>query len=213
MSNITKVLSFLQSISPKAASNSEIGRRTGVRPHAQVFQITRKLEERGLVAGRLYGSEWEYWATEGGRPQVKVRQVTATVDPSVPQIINLATTAAREFEVFARRTFEREYATTLREKRLEGVPKRWDFVSDDGQIVGDAKFYTLVNGTDFPPAKMSVISEHVWLLSKLVVRQRFLVFGNEARIPRLWLEKHRHLTEGIKFWFLYPDGTLDLLHA
>ena len=151
MSNVAKVLSFLQSIAPKAASNAEIGRRTGVRPHQQVFQITRKLEERGLVVGRLYGNEWEYWATQGGRPQV--RQDTATVDPSVPQITNLATTAAREFEAFARRTFEREYATTLREKRLEGVSKHWDFVSDDGQIVGDAKFNTLVNGTDFPPAK------------------------------------------------------------
>ncbi|MDQ6434400.1 hypothetical protein RB623_10105 [Mesorhizobium sp. LHD-90] len=211
MSNADRVLSFLQSIAPKAASNAEIGRRTGVRPHAQVFQITRKLEERGLIAGRLYGSEWEYWSTKRSQPQIQ--QGSAAFASDVSQVASVAATAAREFEAFSRSVFERKFATPLREKRLDGIPKRWDFVSDDCEIVGDAKFYTLVNGVGFPPAKMSVISEHVWLLSKVGARQRFLVFGNELQVPRLWLDKHGHLTEGIQFWFLHQNGTLDLLHA
>lgn len=41
------------------------------------------------------------------------------------------------------------------------VPKTFDMVSSDGRIVGDAKYYTLVRGTQRPSAKFATISEHV----------------------------------------------------
>jgi len=47
MTNREKVISFLAKISPKTASNADIVSHTGITPHQQVFQITRKLVSAG----------------------------------------------------------------------------------------------------------------------------------------------------------------------
>jgi len=92
-----------------------------------------------------------------------------------------------------------------------GVPKRFDLVSADGQIVGDAKYFTLVGGERLPPAKFSVIAEHVWLLEKTTARVRFLVFGNDRRVPGVWLKRYGHLVEQVVFFFLSDEGQLEEL--
>jgi hypothetical protein len=58
MSNEERVVNFLQSIAPSDASNSEIAARTGIKPHQQVFQITRKLMQTGRIKGVQSGREW-----------------------------------------------------------------------------------------------------------------------------------------------------------
>jgi hypothetical protein len=63
--NTERVLEFLRSIAPKTATNSEIVARTGVRPHQQVFQITKKLQSKGLIQSRLDGKEWMFWIEAG----------------------------------------------------------------------------------------------------------------------------------------------------
>jgi hypothetical protein len=94
---------------------------------------------------------------------------------------------------------------------VPGVPKEWDMVSPDGHIVGDAKYFTLVHGQRLPPAKFSVIAEHVWLLEKTGAQTTFLVFGNDRQVPELWLQRYGHLVSRVAFCFLADDGRLELL--
>ena len=89
--------------------------------------------------------------------------------------------------------------------------KRFDLISTDRTIIGDAKFMTLVGGTRMPPAKFHVIVEHVWLLEKTPAERRFLVFGNQIEVPRQWLQRHSCLVDSVEFFFLHEDDTLETL--
>ena len=59
MTNRDRVLEFLRSIAPTDLSNAEIVARTGIRPHQQVFTITRDLMHAGepeiLIASTGWG--------------------------------------------------------------------------------------------------------------------------------------------------------------
>lgn len=79
-------------------------------------------------------------------------------------------------------------------------------VSTGGDLVGDAKYFTLVHGRRLPPAKFSIIAEHVWLLEKTGASTTFLVFGNDWRVPELWLERYGSLVSDVGFYFLADDG-------
>ncbi|MBB2868613.1 UNVERIFIED_ORG: hypothetical protein GGI63_005257 [Rhizobium esperanzae] len=189
MDNTGKILGFLRSISPKTATNSQIVSRTGIRPHQQVFQITRRLCDGGQIRGRLFGKEWEFW----------------TVDNICTETIQGENTAvsgtALAFERWVRGLLQERFGCPLPDGTHPDVHKRWDFISPDGSVIGDAKFYSLVNGERYPPAKMATISEHVWLLSQTDAKHRFIVFGNDVRVPEQWLSRYgRHLSD-IRFYF------------
>jgi hypothetical protein len=66
VTNSDRVLQYLARIAPKAASNADISSATGIKPHAQVFQITNHLMTTGKLEGRQFGKEWQFWWT--GRP-------------------------------------------------------------------------------------------------------------------------------------------------
>jgi hypothetical protein len=109
------------------------------------------------------------------------------------------------FESLAGRALSQKYGQPLGKGKMPGVPKEFDFVSPDGSVVGDAKFYTLVGGTRPPPAKFSVIAEHVWLLEKTRAPHKFLVCGNDRRVPELWLARHGSLVGDVAFYF-FSEG-------
>ncbi len=119
---------------------------------------------------------------------------------------------ARAFESAARQALSEYFGKPLTSGSIGQVPKIFDFVSDDRTLVGDAKFYTLVGGVSSPPAKNSIIAEHVWLLEKTEARTKFLVFGNDRRVPEQWLKRYSGLIGDISFFFLAMDGKLDRLH-
>src|SRR5262245_27756105 len=96
----------------------------------------------------------------------------------------------KEFEKLASITMEKHYGVHLSEKNPKGFPKRFDMVSDDEQIVGDAKYLTLVGGIKLPSAKFMEISGHVWLLEHIPARRKFLVFGNQRDVIERWLQKY-----------------------
>jgi hypothetical protein len=121
------------------------------------------------------------------------------------------TMPAVSFEDLAREVCSRHYGHDLRPGRVPGGPKLFDFVSEGGSIVGDAKYYDLVRGVADPPAKFSVIAEYVWLLEKIEARVRFLVFGNNPAVPERWLAKYGGLVEGIDFLFLSDSAELSQL--
>lgn len=104
------------------------------------------------------------------------------------------------------------FGTELREKSIENIPKKFDLVSDDRLIVGDAKYLTLVNGVKLPPAKFMEISGHVWLLENTPASRRFLVFGNQRDVPKWWLKKYGTLVRSVEFYFLSDQGKLERLN-
>jgi len=96
---------------------------------------------------------------------------------------------------------------------LDGFPKRFDLVSADRLIVGDAKYLALVGRERTPPAKLMEITGHVWLLERTPAQHRFLVFGNQVEVPRLWLRKYGDIPTPVAFYFLGPDGLISDLRA
>lgn len=200
MTNKQRVLDYLRSISPEAATNSRIREATGIEPHQQVYQLTQKLMLEGLIHGAHRGHEWFFWVAE-----------SAVVPPTPSGSTVGRPLTPRGFEVLARRVLIDHYGVTLSPGSVAGVRKEFDFVSGDGRIVGDAKYYTLVRRTQLPPAKFSVIAEHVWLLEKTGASIRFLVFGNDRQVPIMWLERYSNLVSGVTFYFLTDDGRLEEL--
>jgi len=203
-----RILAYLWSIAPSGATNGEIARRLGVTPHQTVFQATRDLMRRGQIAGRQVGREWVFSAAD---------EVPESVNPSPgTQASERSEFDARlspaGFEALARRVLGEKYGVDLRPGSVVHMRKLFDFVSPDGRITGDAKYYTRVAGTRLPPAKFSVIAEHVWLLEKTQAPSTFLVFGNDRLVPVLWLERYGNLVGGTDFYFLTDTGDLEQLH-
>lgn len=115
------------------------------------------------------------------------------------------------FEQLARWVMSDAYGVSLAPRRPAGVDKLFDMTSTDLLHVGDAKYFTMVRGQQLPPAKLSVISEYVWLLEKTEAKYKFLVFGNDRRVPECWIKKYGRLASGITFYFLSDDGHLEIL--
>jgi len=208
MGNREAILAFLQSIAPNTATNSEIVSRTSIRPHTQVFQITRDLMKNGLVKGRQFGSEWTFWVTD---TQSDSAPPSVMREKAIDQK-NVDPISAAQFELIAQRVMSAHFKTRLAPRRVPGIPKTFDLVSDDCQIIGDAKFYTLVRGINAPPAKNSVIAEYVWLLEKTDAKHRFLVFGNDRRVPEGWLHIYGDMIKGVDFYFISSEDQMTQLH-
>ncbi len=117
----------------------------------------------------------------------------------------------RDFQKLARDRMSEHFGTPLNELTPVGIPKRFDLVSEDGQIVGDAKYLTLVRGKNIPPAKFMEIAGHVWLLENTPASRRFLVFGNQREVPEWWLKKYGAIIKTVEFYFLSNQGELEKL--
>jgi len=138
-------------------------------------------------------------------PQTKTLQ---TLDNNP---ISAALSNAAEFEELARQVMSRHFNTDLRERRRPDWPKKFDLVSPDYRIVGDAKYYSMVKGKHLPPAKFATISEHVWFLEKIDANIKFLVFGNDKKVPLEWLRRYGYLVNNVKFYYINNKGQLEEL--
>lgn len=112
---------------------------------------------------------------------------------------------SRAFENLAKDRLSEFFHEELEPRRKKGWPKLFDFVSKDFQIVGDAKYLSMVGGERLPPAKFSVIAEHVWMLEKLDAKIKFLVFGNDKRVVEEWLQRYERFVDDVQFYFLHGD--------
>lgn len=110
--------------------------------------------------------------------------------------------APKAFEDLCKEEMSRHFKVSLTKGRVSKVPKEFDMTSSDGEIVGDAKYLTMVKGERLPPAKFSMIAEHVWILEKTHAIHKFLVFGNDPRVPKEWLKRYSHLVHNVTFFFL-----------
>ena len=124
---------------------------------------------------------------------------------------NIGDLSSLKFEDRARHMLSDYYGVVLSPNSVDDVPKRFDLVSDNAQIVGEAMNLSLGSGTRRPPAKLAAITECVWLLEKTRAPETFLVFGNDRRVPTLWLERYGSLLSGVKFYFLDDSNKLEAL--
>jgi hypothetical protein len=203
-----RILDYLWSISPDCATNGQIREKTGISSHQQVYMLTRELMGARLIRGEQRGREWVFWADESlatqlaSPGQVRMREVLAQTKAQLSPCA---------FEDLARSVMGDYFGISLKPGQVSGVPKAFDLVSPDGSTVGDAKYFALVRRQRLPPAKFSVIAEHVWLLEKTGAPTTFLVFGNDRHVPSLWLERYGHLVGDVAFYFLTDEGELELL--
>jgi len=63
MSNIDKVRQLFRAGILEGATNADILRKTGIKPHQQVFNITKKLEDEGLITSKRLGSGKVFYLT------------------------------------------------------------------------------------------------------------------------------------------------------
>ena len=111
--------------------------------------------------------------------------------------------AHKDFTERAREVMVEFYGRPLKGKKIGGT-KIWDYVSNDGMVVGDARWL----GQSIPAAR-AFISEAVWLLEKVGAVQKFIVFGGETEVPRQWLELWSTLCpEDIALFYLDSKGEL-----
>lgn len=74
----------------------------------------------------------------------------------------------------------------------------FDLVAPGGRVVSDAKWFKDLK--PIPAAKLSVISEYVWLLQQAEgADRRFLIFGQDREVPERWLVRFRPLLDGVEF--------------
>lgn len=125
--------------------------------------------------------------------------------------LSKAVREAKEFEDFARMVMSEYFGVRLEKRRKPGWPKEFDLVSPDYRIVGDAKSYTMVKGKYPPPAKFATISEHVWMLENIDAEVKFLVFGNDKRVPLEWLKRYGRMVKTVKFYFVNNKGQVEEL--
>lgn len=151
---------------------------------------------------------WVCWADETVAGQLTPPGPPLTTERVIGTVMSPAA-----FEDMARKALSKHYGMPLAPGRAPGVPKLFDLVSADWQVVGDAKYFTLVGGERMPPAKFSLIAEHVWLLEKTGAPRTFLVFGNDRRVPEIWLKRYGHLARQVVFYFLSDEGQLQILSA
>jgi hypothetical protein len=204
-----RILDYLWSIAPGQATNSQIRAATGIKSHQQVYLLTQEMMYTGHIRGEQGGSEWVFWADESLAAQFASpgrgfpREIAAQAEQRL---------TPQAFEELARKKMSDHFDASLAPGIAPGVPKRFDMVSQDPRIVGDAKYFTLVRGERLPPAKFSVIAEHVWLLEKTGAQTtKFLVFGNDRQVPELWLKRYGKLVSDVSFYFLDDEGRLKQL--
>jgi len=208
MNNLDRVLDFIASEHPRRLTNSDIVSGTGIQPHQQVFQLTQKLLKAKRIRGIQSNNEWCFWMDEGQESNEKViPEVRSKSSQSLSPQRQTEITPA-QFEVLAGEAMSRHLGVTLGKDKVPGVNKIFDLVSSDGMVVGDAKYFTMVRGNRLPPAKFSVIAEYVWLLEHTEASHKFLIFGNDRRVPEEWLQRYGNLVSDVEFFFLADDGTL-----
>lgn len=111
--------------------------------------------------------------------------------------------ARKDFSERAREVMNEFYGRALKPRKIGGT-KIWDYASNDGMVVGDARWF----GQTVPAAR-AFISEAVWLLEKVGAVQKFIVFGGESDVPRQWLELWATLCpEDVALFYLDNKGEL-----
>jgi hypothetical protein len=200
MTDRERILAYLRSLSPKAATNSEILEATGIESHHEVYELTQELREGGEIHGVKGEAGWLFWL---GEPEALPEPIRARR--------RRRGLGSSKFEALARQKMGEHFQIKLERGYVGQVHKEFDFVAPYARIVGDAIHFRGSTGTRWAPAKAAFIAERVWLLEKTGAPETFLVFGNDRHMPTVWLERFGNLVFRVIFYFLSDDGELEEL--
>jgi hypothetical protein len=200
MTNRELVLTYLRSISPRAASNRDILEATGIESRREVYELTQELMEEGEIHGTRAERRWLFWVGDA-----------ETLPEPIPAPRRARRMSPSDFRALARRKMSEHFNKPLESGYVGEVHKEFHFVAPYGRLVGHALYPRRVGGRRWAPAKGAAIAEHVWLLEKTGAPETFLVFGNERRVPVMWLERYGNLVFRVRFFFLTADGKLEEL--
>jgi hypothetical protein len=200
MTYAERLLDYLWSIAPDGATNGQLARDLGIRSQQTVYMLTQELVRAGRIRGARSGATWVFRTGEDAAASLAAKPRWA-----------IDMRPAERFEALARNALANHFGVVLSENMVTGVRKRFAFVSPDRQVVGDGTYFGRVDGVGLPPAKFSIIAEHVWLLEKTGAPTTFIVFGNDREIPMRWLERFGQLASTLTFFFLTDDGELERL--
>jgi hypothetical protein len=195
MSQAQDICDYLGAIAPEGATNTELAHALGIRSHQTVYMTTQGLVRQRKIRGEQEGVVWRFYAPETPAERLTAR-LPALAGGLTPQ----------DFAALAQRVLGDHYDAELRPGAIPGVRKEFALVSDDGQVVGDARYAARVG-----PERFAAITELVWLLEKTGAPETFLVFGNDRETPRLWLQRYGNLLTTVAFYFLGDDGRLEEL--
>ena len=116
---------------------------------------------------------------------------------------------SEKFERKAREFISEKWRVKLTKQEIEigKVKKKFDLVSKNKQTIGDIKYYKNIKNSS---AKLSIISEYVWLLQKVKAKKKFILFGKDKEVPKRWLKRYGSIVEDIKFYFWnHKNGELE----
>jgi hypothetical protein len=86
------------------------------------------------------------------------------------------------------------------------VERIFDLASADGRIIGEMM---LLSGGG-AASRFPGISENVWLLEKIEAERKFIAFGGDPSVPRLWLKRYMQLApKDVSFHFISLDGRVE----
>ncbi len=188
-----KILKLLQSDSDKLYDDTELSAAIGLSDKAKdvdkVSEACRELLRAGQIRrfkhdGRMVnGARKTEWLALRRRDRKEDSQQAIERRGSVEVAVRPEEGLARkDFAERAREVMNEFFGRPLKPQKIGGT-KIWDYVSPDGMVVGDARWFS-----GAVPAARAFISEAVWLLEKVGAVQKFVVFGGEAEVPRQWLE-------------------------
>lgn len=209
-----KILNLLQADTEKlyddAELSSAIGLTTAAKDVEKVCEACRELLRAGQIRrfkheGRMVnGARKSEWLALRRREKKEDSKEAIEKRGSVEVAVRPEEGLARkDFSERAREVMNEFYGRALKPAKIGGT-KIWDYVSPDGMVVGDARWF----GQSVPAAR-AFISEAVWLLEKVGAVQKFIVFGGEADVPRQWLELWATLCpEDIALFYLDNKGEL-----
>jgi len=110
---------------------------------------------------------------------------------------------SKQFEMDAREFLSKKWGVELEERKVKigEAFKKFDMVSEDESLIGDAKY---MKNIPVPAAKWSDISECIWLLQKTKAKRKFMVFGQDIEIAERYLKRWSSIVKDIEFYFF--DG-------
>ena len=155
MTHAENIYNYLWSIAPDGATNAELARQLGIASHQTVYMMTQELVRRRLLRGEQDGRTWRFYAVE------PLYAPQRGAGPARGGASSGGAPTSQAFETLARHVLGDRYGVKLAPGAVRGVPKRFDLMSSEGDVIGDAKYYAHAG-----PARFAIIAEHVWLLEK-----------------------------------------------
>jgi hypothetical protein len=123
----------------------------------------------------------------------------------------------KEFEDMSREVLGLHLNETFTKRLVEGAQTNYpyphdltlDLVNADASIIGDAKYFTMRSGRRTPRGKLDNATNYAEALVCTRARVRFLVFGNDIEVARIWTWMRRNTRfPQVDVYFLSDDRIL-----